>query len=123
MLRYGDGPGWLAGQPAAIRRKVGRGSITYLGAWIDPALMRAFDARELKAAGVAPAFGPEPEGVEVMRRVGPGREVFILVNHGAASRMAEIPPGLFDVLAGRAAARQVVLPPQGVLVLERPHAL
>lgn len=123
VLRYGDGPGWIAGQPAAIRRKVGRGSITYLGAWIDPALMRAFDAHELEAAGVRPAFGPEPEGVEVMRRVGPGREVFILINHGPASRMAEIPPGLLDVLSGQPAAQQVVLPPQGVLVLERPHAL
>ena len=122
VLRYGDGSGWLAGRPAAIRHKVGRGSITYLGAWIDPVLMRAFEARELAAAGVRPAFGPAPEGVEVTRRVGPDRDVFILINHGAASRTAPIPPGLVDVLAGKPAAREIVLPPQGVLVLERPHA-
>ncbi len=36
LMRYGKGNGWLDNQPAAITRKVGRGRITYIGAWLDP---------------------------------------------------------------------------------------
>jgi beta-galactosidase len=122
ILRYGDGPGWLSGQPAAIRRSWGRGTITYLGAWLDPALMGAFEARELSAAGVGPAFGPVPEGVEVMRRTAPDRDVFILINHSPATQTVDVPSGLVDVLAGGAPKPRVALASQGVLVLERPHA-
>ena len=36
LLRYGKSNGWLDGQPAAITSKVGKGRITYIGAWLDP---------------------------------------------------------------------------------------
>ena len=32
LMRYGKSNGWLDGQPAAVTRKVGKGSITYIGA-------------------------------------------------------------------------------------------
>jgi len=32
-------------------------------------------------AGVTPVFGPVPEGVEVSRRVGPGKQVFVIINY------------------------------------------
>ncbi len=35
LMRYGKSNGWLDGQPAAITRAVGKGSITYIGAWFD----------------------------------------------------------------------------------------
>ncbi len=40
LLRYGKSNGWLDDQPAMITRRVGHGSITYLGAVLDPDLMR-----------------------------------------------------------------------------------
>src|ERR1017187_10503033 len=40
LMRYGADRGWLDGQPAAVTRKVGRGSITYVGAWLDDAGMK-----------------------------------------------------------------------------------
>ncbi len=40
VMRYGDGAGgWLNGKPAAVTRKVGKGSIMYVGAILDGALM------------------------------------------------------------------------------------
>jgi beta-galactosidase len=36
---YGASNGWLDGQPAAITRAVGKGRITYIGAWLDEAGM------------------------------------------------------------------------------------
>ena len=39
LMRYGKSNGWLDGQPAAITRKVGKGRITYIGAWLDPKTM------------------------------------------------------------------------------------
>ncbi len=40
LLRYGKSNGWLDDQPAMITRRVGKGRITYLGAVLDPDLMR-----------------------------------------------------------------------------------
>jgi beta-galactosidase len=38
-LPYGESNGWLDGQPAAMTRKVGKGRITYIGAWMDEKAM------------------------------------------------------------------------------------
>ncbi|HET9087485.1 MAG TPA: beta-galactosidase, partial [Acidobacteriaceae bacterium] len=39
LATYGKSNGWLDGKPAIISRKVGKGSITYVGAWMDEAGM------------------------------------------------------------------------------------
>jgi beta-galactosidase len=115
ILRYGPSRTWTSGQPAAITRAVGKGSITYLGAVLDPALMKTLVAGELKAAGVG-AAASLPDGVEAMRRTGGGREVLILINHGPASERVALPAPMADVLAGGETSR-VTLAPQGVAVL------
>jgi len=40
LMRYGKSNGWLDGSPAVITRKVGSGSISYIGAWMDDAGMK-----------------------------------------------------------------------------------
>ena len=55
LARYVDKDGWLDGKPAIVTRKVGRGSITYVGAWLDPAAMAQLDALE---EGLATAWDP-----------------------------------------------------------------
>ena len=121
-LRYGPGNGWLQGQPAMIERHIGSGELAYLGALLQPRLMRSTVDALAKAAGVTPAFGPLPAGVEVCRRLGEGHEVFILINHTRADAQVHLPPGLHKVLGdGRlgVAPNSVVLPGEGVLLLER----
>ncbi len=56
-MTYGANQGWLDGKPALLTRQVGKGTITYLGAWLEPALMSKFVAKLLADAGVKlPSF-------------------------------------------------------------------
>jgi beta-galactosidase len=119
MLRYGPGNGWLDGQPAAITRRRGDGTISYVGAVLDPALMRAAAKALVAAAGVEARTLPVPDGVEVCRRVGEGREIFVLLNPTGTSAAIALPAAMDDVLNG-GTIRQFGLPPRGVAVLSRP---
>jgi len=117
LMRYGASNGWLDGQPAAITRRVGQGRITYIGAVLDPDLMRSAAQWMVKSAGIGAAFGPVPEGVEVCRRAGAGREVFVLVNHSKRAVNVSLPKELSDVLETGRRIAELELPPRGVAVL------
>jgi beta-galactosidase len=119
ILTYGPGQSWLAGQPAALQRSFGKGVITYLGGLFDPALTRTLLTGELAAGGVGSDFPGLPEGVEVNRRVGPDREVYVLINHAKAPTTAALPFPLDDVLGPRRGLRSADLPAYGVAVLQR----
>jgi beta-galactosidase len=116
-LRYGKANGWLDGKPAAITRAYGKGSITYLGALLDPALMTAFVDGQLADAGVQPGL-TVPDGVEAMTRIGAGKRITILVNHGASEQHVALPTPMTDVLAG-GTKTDIPLAPEGVAVLEQ----
>jgi beta-galactosidase len=60
--------------------------------------------------------------VEVCRRTGEGREVFVLINHGDRSVHVDIPAGARIVLSDGASSEgssSIEFPPQGVLLLQR----
>jgi len=118
-LTYGASNGWLDGQPAVISRKAGKGRITYIGAWLDDNLMRVATKWMIGLAGLQAALGPVPEGVEVSRRVGDGKEVFVLVNHTKSPQHVALPRTMRRVLEEGASASALDLPPRGVEVLER----
>jgi beta-galactosidase len=121
-LRYGAGNGWLEGQPAMIERRIGAGTLAYLGALLDPDLMHSTIGALASRAGVNAAFGPLPADVEVCRRVGEGREVFVLINHGKRSAHLDLPAGASIVLGDGSVSGNglsVELPSQGVLLLQR----
>ncbi len=117
MLRYAPDTSWLSGQPAALRRAYGRGDITYLGALFDPQLTRGLLRRALAAAGVRSAPIKVPPDVELMRRYGKGRDVVILINHGASPRTVALPHVMRDLLHPGVTLRQITLGAQGVAVL------
>jgi beta-galactosidase len=119
VLRYGAGNDWLAGQAAAVSRRVGRGTITYLGAILDPALMDAVARQWLAEAGVGSPAIPVAAGVSVGRRVGAGREVYVITNFSAGAQEIALPGPMADVLQGGGTSR-IVLPRYGVAVLSRP---
>jgi beta-galactosidase len=118
VLRYGAGNGWLEGQPAAIQRKLGKGTISYLGAILDLPLMRSAATMLIGAAQVDPAPIAAPDTVEVCRRVGAGRDVFVLINHAKMTTNVRLPGPMMDVLTG-AEVRNVELPPREVAILVR----
>ena len=116
-LTYGASNGWLDQQPAVLSRKVGKGRITYIGAWLDDNLMRAATQWMIKLGGLTPALGPVPEGVEVSRRVGQSKEVFVLVNHTRTPQHVTLPRPMHRILHDGAMASVVDLPARGVEVL------
>jgi beta-galactosidase len=118
LMRYKAPRSWLDGQPAAVARKVGDGSISYIGAWLDdPAAKRAAHWM-LAESGVQPDLIAVPNGVEVYRRAAKDRDVFIIENDSLQEQTVDLPATMKDLLNG-GDIRSVTLPVYGVAVLEK----
>lgn len=119
LLRYGAANGWLDGQPALLSRRYGKGRISYLGAWVDDALLAELSRQWLAQAGVSSPLGALPPGVEAGLREGGGHRVLVLINHATQPQTVQLPWASRDVLASRAQpAGPLRLPADGVAVLE-----
>ncbi len=117
--------GWLAGHPAAVEHAVGKGTLTYIGAMLDPKLMQASVAQMLSTVGVAPILPDLPTGVELMQRSAPGhRPVWILINHTSTPQHIALPHGMNNLLQeqGAATAAAIDLNAHGVAVLDGEQA-
>ena len=119
LLRYGKSNGWLDGQPGAVTRAVGKGSITYIGAALDTASMERAARWMLSEAKLAPVLPEVPAGVDVAIRSGEGRRVLILTNYNAEPQAVTLPEPMASVLDGRTVS-SVALPQYGVAVLRLP---
>src|SRR3546814_3711208 len=75
LATYKDAGGWLDGKPAIVTRKVGRGSITYVGAWLEPDAMAKLAASLLADAKVGPIVADAPPDFEIAERAGAGKPV------------------------------------------------
>ncbi|HVU45017.1 MAG TPA: beta-galactosidase [Terracidiphilus sp.] len=123
LLRYGKSNGWLDNQPAMITRSLGKGRITYLGAVLDPGLMKHVIDWATNNAQVKPEFASLPAGIELCRRVGEKRTVYILINHNIAGQNPAalhiaLPAEMKDVLHSNQSVKTIDLGPQGVAVLQ-----
>jgi beta-galactosidase len=116
LMTYGSANGWLDDRPAAISRPYGKGRITYVGAVLDDKLTAALAEWMIRKAGLAPCSISVPEGVEVSRRTGNGREVFVLINFTRTPKHVELPQPMRALLEQKQEA-SVVLPAYGVEVL------
>ena len=118
LMTYGKSNGWLDDQPAAVTRSVGKGSITYIGASLDPAAMKRAAAWMLSDAGLQPVLPTIPEGVDVAIRSGDNKQVLILTNYNATPVTIALPAEMHDVLLGSTTS-SVTLPQYGVAVLQQ----
>jgi beta-galactosidase len=117
LLRYGKSGAWTDGLPAVVTRKVGQGSITYVGAWLTPPLMSALVKDLLARADVHPIVANLPDDVEVAMRTKGAQKVLIAINHGAQPVTITLPLAMDDVLHTGRALRKVDLPAHDVEVL------
>jgi beta-galactosidase len=101
LLRYGICNGWLDGQPAVVSRAVGKGDITYIGAVFDGQLVAAIAEHIARDSGVKPVFGTVPDGVEVNRRIGPGKQIFVFINFSQQPRMITLPHAMKSLLENK----------------------
>ncbi|HEY0308412.1 MAG TPA: beta-galactosidase [Acidobacteriaceae bacterium] len=120
LMRYGTSNGWLDGQPAIITRKIGKGSITYVGTTFDDATMQKLAQWLATNSGVTTAPLRVPEGIEASVRTGDGKIIHILVNFSGTPQTVHLPAAMQDVLGG-ASVRDVSLPVYGVAVLRETH--
>jgi beta-galactosidase len=116
LMKYGKSNGWLDDQPAVITRSYGKGRITYVGGILDDKLMVSAAEWMVKDSGVSPVFGPVPDGVEVSRRIGAGKQVFVLINYSQETRQVTLPHAMKSLLEDKQ-AETVGLAPYGVAVL------
>ena len=105
LMRYGKSNGWLDGQPAAVTRSVGKGSITYIGAGLDAAVLAKAAAWMLRQSGLTDVLPGVPAGVDVAIRSAGARRVIILTNYAAEVQTFSLPGGMTDVLTGAAVSR------------------
>jgi beta-galactosidase len=117
LMRYGKSNGWLDGQPAAVTRKVGKGRITYIGAWMDEKTLLTAAQWMAETSGVTAAFGPVPEGVDVYPREGDGKKIFILVNFARTPQTITLPSPMHSILDDKD-LRSLSLDRYGVAILQ-----
>jgi beta-galactosidase len=123
LMRYGKSNGWLDGQPAAITKTVGKGSITYIGAWLDEKTMGAAAKWMVESSGIRPLSIDLPKGVDLYVRTrsgknGESKTVWILVNFGKDVATVSLPGPMTNVLeSGRMGS--VRLDSYGVAVLSK----
>ncbi|MEC3909246.1 beta-galactosidase [Sphingobium sp. CR2-8] len=115
LATYDNPNGWLDGKPALVTRKVGKGRITYLGAWLDPAAMQQLADRLLGEAKVAPLVPGAHPDLEISERAGKGKRLMIVINHGSEARPLTPPTGA-TLAQGQWANGQI--PPHGVALFE-----
>ena len=116
LMRYGKSNGWLDGQPAAVTRSVGQGSVTYIGAGLDGETMKAAARWMMRRAGLNPIMSDLPDDVDLAIRSGNGKRVYIFTNYGVSPRTISLPSMMEDVLVGGSVS-SVTLPQYGVAVL------
>jgi beta-galactosidase len=120
LMRYGKTPlGWLDDQPAAITRKVGKGSITYIGADLEGDTLANAAKWMMADAGVHPEFGTLPPGVDLYIRKDAHHEVWILINFGAQPETVTLPSSFENVLAS-GTIHSATLKRFDVVILQRP---
>lgn len=116
LYRYGPADGWLDGAAAVVSRPVGKGRITYVGAWLDEQALNRLLSWAAAKAGVAPSWPGIPDGVELNRRHGPAGDVAVAINWGKQARTMSLPRPMRDLLTGTT-VRSVALDHYGVAVL------
>jgi beta-galactosidase len=118
LMTYGKSNGWLDNQAAVITRQVGKGSITYVGAWLDANTLDHLTARLLDQAGVHPILPGVPAGVEVCRRSGSGKSVLILINHNTDAAHVSLPSPMRNLIGSESTAVSAIdMPAYSVVVL------
>lgn len=116
LLRYAPLDGFLDGEPAVVTRRVGRGRVTYVGAWLDPASMKRVAEWAAAEAGTKPVWTGVPSGVEVARRRGPKGVVTVAINWNETPRSFGLANAERDIVDGKM-KRGLTLEPNGVAVM------
>lgn len=118
LMRYHAPRSWLDGQPAAVVRKIGSGSFTYIGVWLDQPGMKRAVQWMLNESNLKPDVFLAPEGVDVYKRTGQDHDLFIVGNTSHQVQTIALPTAMKDVLTGET-VHSINLPVYGVAILSK----
>jgi beta-galactosidase len=118
LMRWHAPNSYWDNQPAAITRKIGNGSFTYVGAWLDEAATKREVQWMLNEAGLKPDGFPVPEGVDVYKRTGTDHDIFIVENTSKQPQVITLPSAMQNVLTDET-VHTVKLPVYGVTILSK----
>jgi beta-galactosidase len=117
LATYGASNGWLDGQPAITQHKFGRGSVTFIGAYLDDASQKSLLEQITREATILPIMETSP-GVEVCRRINSKNgEIIILINFNSSVQSIRLPWKAYDHLRSQVMSKKITLEPYGVAVL------
>jgi beta-galactosidase len=117
LAKYGKSNGWLDDQPAITQHSYGKGTVTFVGAYLDEVNQRSLLLQIAQQAGVQPVL-KTPAGVEACKRVNKkGEEVFILINHTRIEQNLQLPWQALEHLQGALVGNALTLAPYGIAVL------
>jgi len=108
----------LEGLAAVTRRCLGAGTVTFLGTVPDAPLLSELLAEACREAGVI-AAGCCSDSVLAVPREGGGRQGVILVEYAGKPAAVTLPYPGTELLTGKPVGTEVVLPPWGVMVVEK----
>ncbi len=108
---------YYAGLPAVTRHRSGKGEAWYLGTELEPTFYDDLIRHLAEKTGVRPPLDV-PQGVEVIRRRGEGKDFLFLLNHSEETATVDL-TGVHgqELLTGRTAAGSWSLPARGVAIL------
>jgi beta-galactosidase len=122
LARFGPDDDWLSGRPAITARSHGAGRVYYVAAYLDEGAQQVLTDLLLSAANIVPALDAPAEVEANIRVDADGREILILINHGAATRPVDLPWEADDHLAASPVGGRIELAPYGTAVLTRSAA-
>jgi beta-galactosidase len=114
--KFGKGCGWVEGRPAVVSRKVGKGRVTTLAGWFEPALLSQVMVKARALAGLKDQ--KLPMGLELIERRGPtGKRGLFVLNHADKPAKFKLPKGK-DVFSGKKRGGPTTVPAREVFLLD-----
>jgi beta-galactosidase len=113
VATFASGP--LAGKPAAVRNRHGRGTAWYIGCDLPAAALGDIVGAAVAEAGLTvPVAAELPDDVELATRGG----YHFLLNHSPEPRTVRLKEQSVDLLSGDSHGPDITLEPYGALVLK-----
>ncbi len=119
LARYGKANGWLDGQPAVTVHPYGKGTVYYVGAYLDEDSQAILLDHILASSGLESAIKASPS-IEIHSRTGvSGEAIFILINHSPKEQVIPISWPFIEHLGCPTEKGRLLLPPNGIAILTR----
>jgi len=110
---------YLRATPACTENRLGQGTGVYYASFFNLESARYLLSRYTRLAGLKPLLTGVPKEVEVTRRVKGDEEYYFVLNHADSAVKVQPGPGFFDLLEGKPAPAQFLMPPFGYMVLQK----